>query len=74
MMTRLVSGLAVSMAVSLLLASCSSGDRVDELMSRMTLEEKIGQLNLLPGGDITTGEVKNSSRRDDRQGAARLRA
>ena len=60
MMTRLMSGLAASMAVSLLLASCSSGDRVDELMSRMTLEEKIGQLNLLPGGDITTGEVKNS--------------
>ena len=33
---------------------------VDDLMSKMTLEEKIGQLNLLPGNDITTGEVINS--------------
>ena len=28
---------------------------VDELMSRMTLEEKLGQLNQLPGDDINTG-------------------
>ena len=28
---------------------------VDELMSRMTTEEKIGQLNLLDGGSINTG-------------------
>lgn len=28
---------------------------VSELMSKMTLKEKIGQLNLLPAGDITTG-------------------
>ena len=33
---------------------------VDRLMAKMTLEEKIGQLNLLPGGDITTGAVMNS--------------
>lgn len=33
---------------------------IDELMSKMTLEEKIGQLNLLPGNDITTGAVMNS--------------
>ena len=33
---------------------------VDHLMSTMTLEEKIGQLNLLPGNDITTGAVMNS--------------
>ncbi|MDD5788332.1 MAG: glycoside hydrolase family 3 N-terminal domain-containing protein, partial [Bacteroidales bacterium] len=33
---------------------------IDELMSKMTLDEKIGQLNLLPGGDITTGAVINS--------------
>ena len=30
---------------------------VDNLMSRMTLEEKIGQLNLPSGGDIQTGTV-----------------
>ena len=33
---------------------------ISRLMSRMTFEEKVGQLNLLPGGDITTGAVKNS--------------
>lgn len=33
---------------------------IDELMAKMTVEEKIGQLNLLPGGDITTGAGMNS--------------
>lgn len=33
---------------------------VAELMQRMTVDEKIGQLNLLPGGDLTTGAVMNS--------------
>lgn len=33
---------------------------VDELMSRMTLHEKIGQLNLQVAGDITTGSAQNT--------------
>ena len=33
---------------------------LDELMDKMTLEEKIGQLNLLTGGYIVTGEASNS--------------
>lgn len=33
---------------------------IDELMAKMTLEEKIGQLTLQPGGDITTGKEINS--------------
>ena len=33
---------------------------VNELMSRMTLREKIGQMNLLPAGDVTTGVSENS--------------
>lgn len=33
---------------------------IDDLMAKMTLEEKIGQLNLLPGGDLNTGAVMNS--------------
>ena len=34
---------------------------VDGLMKRMTLEEKIGQLNLLtPGGGVATGAVVSS--------------
>ena len=35
-------------------------DFFDNLMSKMTFEEKVGQLNLLPGGDITTGAVMQS--------------
>lgn len=33
---------------------------IDGLMDRMTLEEKIGQLNLPSAGDITTGQAKSS--------------
>lgn len=33
---------------------------LSRLISRMTFEEKVGQLNLLPGGDITTGAVMKS--------------
>ena len=33
---------------------------VDDLMSRMTLREKIGQLNLPVAGNITTGQAKSS--------------
>lgn len=33
---------------------------IDQLMSRMTLHEKIGQLNLPVTGDIVTGEAKSS--------------
>ena len=33
---------------------------IDGLMKRMTLEEKIGQLNLPSSGDITTGQAKSS--------------
>ena len=33
---------------------------IDQLMSRMTLREKIGQLNLPVTGDIVTGEAKSS--------------
>ncbi|MBD5233163.1 MAG: beta-glucosidase BglX [Bacteroidales bacterium] len=33
---------------------------ISELMSKMTLEEKLGQLNLVAGGDITTGDALNS--------------
>jgi len=34
---------------------------VSELLSRMTLEEKIGQLNLPTSGDITTGQANSSN-------------
>lgn len=34
---------------------------IDELLSKMTLEEKIGQLNLPSVGDFTTGQATNSN-------------
>ncbi|MCC8199188.1 MAG: beta-glucosidase BglX [Tannerellaceae bacterium] len=33
---------------------------IDELMSQMTLEEKLGQLNLPSSGDIVTGQAQSS--------------
>ena len=33
---------------------------IDALMKKMTLDEKIGQLNLPGAGDITTGQAGNS--------------
>ena len=33
---------------------------VSDLMSRMTLQEKIGQLNLQVAGDITTGQAQDT--------------
>lgn len=33
---------------------------VSDLMSKMTIDEKIGQLNLPSAGDFTTGQAKNS--------------
>ena len=48
------------------LVSCSGGksqmDRfIDDLMGKMTVEEKIGQLNLPVAGDIVTGQAKSSN-------------
>lgn len=34
---------------------------INDLMSKMTLEEKLGQLNLPSAGDIVTGQAKNSN-------------
>ena len=51
---------AILAATSVFAQKKPMNEFIDELMSKMTLEEKIGQLNLLPGGDITTGAVMNS--------------
>ncbi len=51
---------AVLASVSVFAQKKPMNEFIDELMAKMTLEEKIGQLNLLPGGDITTGAVMNS--------------
>lgn len=55
--------LAVAMLLATVAAMAQSNQMdkfVDQLMAKMTLDEKIGQLNLLPGGDITTGAAVNS--------------
>ncbi|MFI0430192.1 beta-glucosidase BglX [Mariniflexile sp. HMF6888] len=36
-------------------------EKVDSILSLMTVEEKIGQLNLPSSGDITTGQAKSSN-------------
>ena len=38
---------------------------VDQLMAKMTLEEKLGQLNLPVSGDIVTGEPRQSNVSED---------
>ena len=60
-MKRLLLGLII--ITSLQSTAQQSGDAkmklyVDALMKKMTLDEKIGQLNLLtPGGGVATGAV-----------------
>ena len=53
-------------ALCLMLAACTGGrsemDRfIDDLMGKMTVEEKIGQLNLPVAGEIVTGQAKSSN-------------
>ncbi|WP_392388880.1 glycoside hydrolase family 3 N-terminal domain-containing protein [Flavobacterium piscinae] len=38
----------------------SKSEFIEQLLSKMTLEEKIGQLNLPTSGDITTGQASSS--------------
>ena len=54
-------------AISIMLTSYAQANKeknmdefVTDLMSKMTLEEKIGQLNLPGAGDITTGQARNT--------------
>ncbi len=53
--------MALSLATSMLGQKKPMKEFVDDLMSRMTLQEKIGQLNLMVAGDITTGGVLDTS-------------
>lgn len=56
-----------SIVLSALLAGCNSKPTsemdafIDDLMGKMTLEEKIGQLNLPVTGEIVTGQAKSSN-------------
>lgn len=59
----------IPMALTLLACSCGHGGAdsdnemdafVSDLMGRMTLEQKLGQMNLVTGGDMVTGRVRSS--------------
>lgn len=59
------------MLLGLLMASCASqvensemNNYVSSLMKRMTLQEKLGQLNLPSGGDLVTGNVNSGELSD----------
>ena len=53
-----VGALAISIGASA--ASIEMDSFIDSLMSRMTLDEKLGQLNLPAAGDFATGEPLNA--------------
>lgn len=64
MKTKCVSVL-LACAMTLVNAQTNNGETkmdayISALMGRMTIEEKIGQLNLPGAGDITTGQAKSS--------------
>ncbi len=65
-----MSRLIYILLIVLLISACSVQDtdvdsameeKVSSLMNEMTLDEKIGQLNLPAAGDIVTGQAKNSN-------------
>lgn len=64
MVKKLLVGIALSLAFTPMVARQQhNGDMkafVDKLMAKMTLREKIGQLNLPVTGEIVTGAAKNS--------------
>src|ERR1044071_3478385 len=59
----LLTGLLFVIALSVSAQTASDAKMktfIDALMKKMTLEEKIGQLNLPGSGDIVTGQASNS--------------
>ena len=55
-------------AALLLLVSCGQKSRIDSLLSEMTLEEKIGQLNQLTGDHFTGAEANSDQEQKIRDG------
>lgn len=63
MLQKLLLGLLVVTAVNVAAQTSNEGKMktfIDGLMKKMTLEEKLGQLNLPGAGDITTGQASSS--------------
>ncbi len=60
-MKKTILGLSLALScLSLHAQKMPMNEFVDNLMAKMTVEEKIGQLNLMPGTDLTTGAKTNS--------------
>jgi beta-glucosidase len=59
-MKKWLFGIAVMTAVNASAQDARMKTFIDGLMKKMTLEEKIGQLNLPGSGDIVTGQVQSS--------------
>ncbi len=60
-MKKTILGLSLALScLSLHAQKMPMNEFVDNLMAKMTIEEKIGQLNLMPGTDLTTGAKTNS--------------
>ena len=62
-MKKLFTGLVVMIAMSAAAQTSSDAKMkifIEALMKKMTIEEKIGQLNLPGSGDIVTGQASNS--------------
>ena len=55
---------ALAFAACAAVQSAQASPRVEELLSRMTLEEKVGQLNLVSGNHAVTGPFAPQSVRD----------
>jgi beta-glucosidase len=55
MMKKTMMTFALLIVASVAMAQQPMKEYIDGLMSKMTLQEKIGQLNLMVAGDITTG-------------------
>ena len=52
--------IALSLSLALSAADNAGQEFIDSLLARMTLDEKIGQMNLPVGADIVTGDIMNS--------------
>ena len=59
-MKRIICVICISLAVLSVQADEKMDAFISDLLSRMTVEEKLGQMNLLPGTSATTGELKDS--------------
>ena len=60
MIRNIVISVALSMCIHASAQDAKMKTFIDGLMSKMTLQEKIGQLNLMVAGDITTGSAMDT--------------